>query len=240
MLLAGSDGLAFPIAPGFVLCFQQLLAELGYLPLRFTPSSGVPVAPVEEAMTEPGTFSWRLATLPASLTSLWSPGQMNVLTKGAVMAFESQEGLATDGIPGPDVWFHLLEAASANQRDRAPYDYLLVSKSLPEHLTVYSNGSPVFMTLANTGIPQVPTPDGTWPVYLRYRSTTMSRTNPNGTHYSDPGVPWVNYFNGRDALHGFIRASYGFPQSLGCGEMPYAAAATVWPLTPIGTLVAVI
>jgi lipoprotein-anchoring transpeptidase ErfK/SrfK len=65
----------------------------------------------------------------------------------------------------------------------------------------------------------------------------MTGVNPDGTPYSDPGIPWVSYFNGGDALHGFIRASYGFPQSLGCVEMPYANAARVYPFTPIGTLV---
>jgi hypothetical protein len=67
----------------------------------------------------------------------------------------------------------------------------------------------------------------------------MSGMNPNGSHYSDPGIPWISYFNGGDALHGFIRYSYGYPQSLGCVEMPFASAATVWPHTPIGTLVTV-
>ena len=37
----------------------------------------------------------------------------------------------------------------------------------------------------------------------------MAGTNPDGSHYDDPGVPWVSYFHGGDALHGFIRASYG-------------------------------
>ena len=67
----------------------------------------------------------------------------------------------------------------------------------------------------------------------------MSGVNPNGTKYSDPDIPWVSYFNGGDALHGFIRASYGFPQSLGCVEMPFTSAKTVFPYTPIGTLVTV-
>jgi lipoprotein-anchoring transpeptidase ErfK/SrfK len=53
----------------------------------------------------------------------------------------------------------------------------------------------------------------------------------------DPGIPDVSYFNGGDALHGFIRASYGFPQSAGCVEMPYSEAASVYPYTPIGTIV---
>ena len=50
----------------------------------------------------------------------------------------------------------------------------------------------------------------------------------------------VSYFNGGDALHEFPRYSYGFPQSLGCVEMPFASAETVLPYTPIGTLVTVI
>jgi hypothetical protein len=76
-------------------------------------------------------------------------------------------------------------------------------------------------------------------VYARYITTTMSGTNPDGSHYSDPGIPWVSYFHGGDALHGFLRAQYGFPQSLGCVEMPYASAGTVFPFTPLGTLVTV-
>jgi lipoprotein-anchoring transpeptidase ErfK/SrfK len=67
--------------------------------------------------------------------------------------------------------------------------------------------------------------------------TTMSGTNADGSKYVDPGIPDVSYFNGGDALHGFIRASYGSPQSDGCVEMPYSEAAQVYPFTPIGTIV---
>jgi hypothetical protein len=67
----------------------------------------------------------------------------------------------------------------------------------------------------------------------------MKGTNPDGSKYNDPNVPYASYFNGGDALHGFIRASYGYPQSNGCVEMAYANAALVWPLTPIGTLVTI-
>ncbi|HXO06806.1 MAG TPA: L,D-transpeptidase, partial [Solirubrobacteraceae bacterium] len=89
----------------------------------------------------------------------------------------------------------------------------------------------------NTGIASAPTAEGTYPVYEHLPVTTMSGTNPDGSHYSDPGIPDVSYFNGGDALHGFLRAQYGFPQSLGCVEMPYAEAAAVYPYTPVGTLV---
>jgi lipoprotein-anchoring transpeptidase ErfK/SrfK len=123
--------------------------------------------------------------------------------------------------------------------DPAPYNYVYVSKTIPETTTVYSNGAEVYSTRANTGVAAAPTDSGTFPVYVRYKVTTMSGTNPDGSKYSDPGIPWVSYFNGGDALHGFVRGSYGTPQSDGCVEMPPANAAVVYPLTPIGTLVTV-
>ena len=52
-------------------------------------------------------------------------------------------------------------------------------------------------------------------------------------------MTWVSYFHGGDALHQFYRASYGWPQSLGCVEMTLSDAKYVWPYTPIGTLVTV-
>ncbi len=229
----------FSIALGSELRLEEILATLGYLPLSFTPADPAPVIPREEAEPLLGTFAWRWQSLPAQLTSLWTQGEPNLVTAGAVRTFEDQSGLATDGIAGPEVWTRLLQALAAAKTDPAPYDYVLVTTALPEHLQVWSEGKIVFSSAVNTGIAASPTPRGTWPVYLRFRSTTMQGTNPDGSHYNDPGVPWVSYFHGGDALHGFIRGGYGFPQSLGCVELPYAAAASVWPLTPIGTLVTV-
>jgi len=246
--LQGVDGerttvtltVGFHIALGSTLRLQQLLAELGYLPLSFTPSASDPMTDLNEAMPQVGTFSWRWQDLPSSLTSLWSPDELSVITQGAVMQFESSEGLTTDGIAGPVVWGDLLKAVRNHDVNRQPYNYVYVQKyPEPENVTVFSDGKAIYNTLANTGIAAAPTPDGTWPVYLRFTVTTMTGTNPNGSHYSDPGIPWVSYFHGGDALHGFIRASYGFPQSLGCVEMPFANAAVVFPNTPIGTLVTV-
>jgi peptidoglycan hydrolase-like protein with peptidoglycan-binding domain len=235
--LADGTTARFSVAPGSTLRLQQLLAQLGYLPVTFTPA-GQLTAPQEAAQSQQGSFNWR-GNEPASLASLWTVGTPNEVTTGALMAFEAQHNMKTDGSPGPAVWSQLLADAAAGAVNPAPYDYVYVSKSQPQTVTVYSNGNPVYSTRANTGVAAAPTVSGTFPVYLRYRVTTMSGTNPDGSKYSDPGIPWVSYFNGGDALHGFIRPGYGYPQSDGCVEMPPANAAVVYPLTPIGTLVTV-
>ncbi len=227
----------FSVATGSTLRLQQLLAQLGYLPVDFVPA-GPLSAPQEAAQAQEGAFTWR-STEPATLTSQWTVGTANQITKGAVMAFESHHNMTTDGQAGPAVWQQLLADASSGAMDPNPYNYVYVSQTLPETTTVYSNGAAVYTTRANTGVPGATTAPGTFPVYIRYTVTTMRGTNPDGSKYVDPGIPWVSYFNGGDALHGFVRSSYGYPQSDGCVEMPPANAAVVFPLTPIGTLVTV-
>jgi peptidoglycan hydrolase-like protein with peptidoglycan-binding domain len=214
---------------------MQLLAELNYLPLSFTPS----LPQSDPSQHVPGTYSWAYPSLPASLSSLWRDGADNVIVKGALMKFQNDHTLPTTGVLDPSTWNELLSAAQAGKVDPTPYNYVVVSEGTPETLTLYVAGAATFHSLVNTGISVAPTATGTYPVYLRYTSQTMSGTNPDGSHYSDPGIPWISYFNGGDALHGFIRYTYGWPQSLGCVEMPFASAKAVWPHTPIGTLVTV-
>jgi lipoprotein-anchoring transpeptidase ErfK/SrfK len=110
---------------------------------------------------------------------------------------------------------------------------------VPESLTLWSAGHVVLKSPGNTGIPESPTKHGTFAVFEHIPVGTMRGTNPDGTHYDDPGIRYISYFNGGDAIHEFPRGSYGTPQSLGCVELPLAAAAKVWPYTPIGTLVTV-
>ena len=114
----------------------------------------------------------------------------------------------------------------------------MVSEASPETEHVWHSGKIVVHGPVNTGIiAAAPTALGTYAVYEHIPVGTMSGKNPDGSVYHDPGIPDISYFNGGDALHGFIRASYGFPQSLGCVEMPFSEAAAVYPYTPIGTIV---
>ena len=237
--LAAPVTVTFGVAQASTERLQQVLAQLGYLPLTFTATGTTP--PNQAATAQPGTFAWRWTTLPPDLTSLWTEGAENVITKAALMTFENQNGLSVDGLAGPKVWSALLAAVGSGPADAVPYDYVLVDKDLPESLTLYENGAPTMTGIAvNTGAPGADTVDGTYPVFEHVTSSRMQGTNPDGSTYDDPAVPWASFFNGGDALHGFVRATYGSPQSNGCVEMPIATAAQVWPLTPIGTLVTVV
>jgi peptidoglycan hydrolase-like protein with peptidoglycan-binding domain len=257
----------FTVAGVSELRLQQLLAELGYLPVWFSrspkpaptreahqisPGTAMEASPTRPAIdyesghartvalsAQLGSFSWRYPHIPARLASLWQPGVDTAHTDGAVMAFQADHGLVDDGVPDVVFWSDLLEAVANRQVDTAPYDYLEVSTTLPETLSVWRDSKVIYQTPVNTGIPEAPTALGSYPVYVRYLSVTMSGYNPDGSYYSDPGVPYVAYFNGGDAVHGFLRGSYGYPQSLGCVELPYSAAPVVFNYDPIGTLVTV-
>ena len=194
---------------------------------------------VSPAVLRKGRYVWRFASLPGAFRSQWSVNTLNVILRGALMRFQSVHNLPATGSMDGTTWRTLVTAAVEHRYDPVGYDMVYVNQTVPQKLTLYQNGRPIFTSPVNTGISVSPTANGTFPVYLRYTTTTMSGTNPNGTTYHDTGIPWVSYFNGGDALHGFIRSSYGWPQSLGCVEMPFADAKVVWLRTPIGTLVTV-
>ena len=228
----------------------ELLGQLGYLPMSWAPDEGGAakeqfVGADSASMTQAGLafdppageFHWEPG-YPSDLTSQWAPNQPNVLVRGAVMAFQSEQGMAITGDVTPHVWQELFRAAARGDQNANGYTYAVASKSLPETLTIWHDGRVVLRTLANTGIPVSPTVDGTFPVYERFRFQIMRGVNPDGSAYADP-VSFVSYFNGGDAVHYFPRGSYGFQQSLGCVELPYTSAEEAYPYLTYGSLVTV-
>jgi hypothetical protein len=236
--------LRWEVPGGSTMRLEQLLAEQGYLPVDWRPDSDpvprTPPAQLAAAVDPPsGSFSWRFANTPPELTALWQPGEWNEIVRGAVMMFQDDHDLDVDAIPGPIFWKTLLaDAVSGTRRDDG-YSYVYVHRNLPQSLNLWHNGQVILSSPGNTGVPQAPTQLGTFPVFEHIPVGTMSGTNPDGSHYNDPGIRWISYFNHGDAIHAFTRASFGTPQSLGCVELPLDAAAKVWPYTPIGTLVTV-
>jgi L,D-transpeptidase catalytic domain len=234
---------------------EEILAQLSYLPLTWTPTASTaaaaaapgtatvpgltsPATELSAAYAPPaGNFEW-LPGYPSQLHSFWTPGKANMLDRGAITGFEADHKLPPDGVAGPTVWKALLAAAAAGEKNTHGYSYAIASERMPETLTIWHDGRKVFSSPANTGIGVAPTALGTYPVYEKLQYQIMSGTNPDGSHYADP-VSWVSYFNGGDAVHYFARGSYGSPQSLGCVELPYTAAKQAYPYLPYGTLVTV-
>ncbi|HZS23676.1 MAG TPA: L,D-transpeptidase family protein [Gaiellaceae bacterium] len=248
VVVAGANraaaGLHLAIAPASFVRLQQLLAQEGYLPVDWVPA-GRDVrttmrSEVAAAVAPPaGRFFWRYPSTPHELQVLWKAGRPNEITRGAVMMFQDEHGLVVDGIAGPKVWRAVLADAVAGKHRVSGYSYVFVHRNVPQLLTLWHNGHVVLTSPGNTGVPAAPTALGTWPVFEHIPVGRMSGTNPDGTHYNDPGIRWISYFHGGEALHAFNRASFGTPQSLGCVELPLDAAAKVWPYTPIGTLVTI-
>ena len=253
--LKTSQSVSFTTGSFSTLRMQQVLAQLGYLPVDWAPDgstaspavpAGEPTVPagdlnaqVSAAYAPPsGTFSFQPG-YPGELSDQWRTGSDNMLDQGAIRAFQYNQGLTMDGVAGPQFWSYLLKAAAHDQRNPNGYSYALATQgSSNESLQVWHNGNRILNTPANTGIPQSPTADGTFPVYERLQFQIMKGTNPDGSKYADP-VSWIAYFNGGDAVHGFYRYSYGWYQSLGCVELPPTTAQYVWPYLTYGTLVTV-
>jgi hypothetical protein len=225
---------------------DQLLAQLGYLPLTWTASAGATVpAPTDAAgqiaaaySPPQGSFTWQ-SGYPTGLRQFWQGGALtSKIMQGAVMAFESDHGLAIDGVAGSQVWTSVLKAVAAGRANTHGYTYAIAHEGNPETLTIWHNGQVVLHTLANTGISVAPTTLGTSPVYLRYYFQIMKGKNPDGSKYADP-VYYVSYFRSGEAVHYFNRGSYGWPQSLGCVELPLSDAKRAFPYLTYGSLVTV-
>ncbi len=249
--LAKTTAAQFTTRPYSNLALAALLGQLGYMPGSWhQPNLGIQLASRYASAGSgtagvralaydppPGSFSWDKG-YPASLAALWRQGSFNVILKGAVMAFQSEHNMTINGTVNAAFWDALFKARSAGQNNVNGYTYAVTSKASPETLTIYHDGQVVLRTLANTGGAGTPTVDGSFPVYERFLHTIMSGTNPNGSHYSDP-VSFVSYFNGGDAVHYFARGGYGFPQSLGCVELPLSSAQKAFPYLTYGSLVTV-
>jgi len=230
------------LCPG-TLALQQALSRLGYLPYTLDSSHKANSGRGSESRSLAAHYAFNPPRGPLVANVPHAPGlwyeHLDPTTRGALMVFQETRHLAPTGVADRSTWASLLATETHGSNDPRPYTFVTVSESIPETLEVHEGRHVVLATPVNTGVSGATTEQGTFPIYARYTSTTMSGTNPDGSKYSDPGVPWVNYFNGGDAVHGFPRPSYGTPQSNGCVELPIGTAQRVFGMLSIGDLVIV-
>lgn len=104
-----------------------------------------------------------------------------------------------------------------------------------QELVAYEGKRPVLRTLVSTGRPQTPTVLGTYRIYLKLRSQTMT-----GPGYRLPHVPYVMYFYKGYALHGtYWHNNFGRPMSHGCVNLPTPIAEQLYHWAEIGTPVVI-
>jgi hypothetical protein len=230
------------VCPG-TLALQQALSRLGYLPYTLHSSHKANSSTGAESRALAARYAFHPPRGPLVANIPHAPGlwyaHLDPTTRGALMVFQSTRHLTVDGTAERSTWASLLATLTHGSRDPRPYTFVTVTEHIPETLEVHQGRHVVLSTPANTGVPGATTQQGTFPIFSRFVSTTMSGTNPDGSKYVDPGVPWVNYFNGGDAVHGFLRPSYGTPQSNGCVELPISTAQRVFEKLSIGDLVIV-
>jgi peptidoglycan hydrolase-like protein with peptidoglycan-binding domain len=228
--------------PG-VAALQQALARLGYMGASFHPLYAVRIPDGPESRADAAGHAFHpprgvLVPDPSDAPAV-ETGRLDETTRGALTVYQSDHGLEPTGEPNYATWASLLAAETDDHRNPTPYTWVTVSESIPETLEVHRGHHVALSTPANTGVPGAETAQGIFPIYSRLTSTTMTGTDPDGTKYVAPDVPWVNYFNGGDAVHGYPRASYGSPQSNGCVELPIETAHTVFGMLKLGDIVVV-
>jgi lipoprotein-anchoring transpeptidase ErfK/SrfK len=233
----------FSVACPGVEAVQEALARLGYLPYTLHGFIGASSdgretrgEAAQRAFEPP--YNGKLMPDMRDAPPL-EVGTVDPTTTGAMDVYEEAHGLPLSTTPSEQLWIELLADETIAHRDALPYTWVTVTETLPETLEVHENGKIALSSPANTGVPGASTQTGIFPIYVRYVSTTMIGTNVDGSHYDDPGVPWVNYFNGGDAVHGYPRPGYGYPQSNGCVELPISTAETVYGMLQVGDLVIV-
>lgn len=104
-----------------------------------------------------------------------------------------------------------------------------------QRLTAYQGQTAVLSTLISSGVAGRRTPTGRFAVRTKIASQTMS-----GPGYYLPGVPYVMYFAGANAIHGtYWHSNFGTPMSHGCVNMRTSEAAWLYRWASIGTPVVV-
>jgi hypothetical protein len=107
-----------------------------------------------------------------------------------------------------------------------------------QYLRAWEYDRLVYGTYVSTGTWRTPTPAGTFRVYSKILSHTMSGGTPGVDYYSLPNVPHSMYFYQAYAIHGaYWHNNFGTPMSHGCVNLPLGAAAWLYNWTPVGTVV---
>ncbi len=161
---------------------------------------------------------------PVSATGLYG-----YRTEQGVMAFQGWHGLTRDGIAGPSTFAALKGAHIPYPWKRTVGRRIEVHKAQQVALLIVNRK--VYRAIhVSTGRPSLPTPSGSFHIYLKQR---MSWSVP-----FQVWLPLASYFYSGDAFHEYPDVP-GYPASHGCIRVPKGDATVMWYFASLGTPVTI-
>ena len=145
-----------------------------------------------------------------------------------------------NGLINPDEIYSdqiiILPESSVTPPDISETDKLIVVALSLQKVFVYEGGRVINEFLVSTGLPETPTVQGRFSIWLKYESTGMS-----GPGYDLPNVLWTMYFYKGYGLHGtYWHNNFGQPMSHGCVNLRDEDAKWLFDWAPLGTSVIVL
>ncbi len=150
-------------------------------------------------------------------------------TEQAVTAFQAWEGLARDGVVGPQTKGALATARRPRPRAGGPPKRIEVYREKGVALLI-ANGNVKRAVHVSTGAPGTSTPAGTFEVF---RKEERSWSVP-----FQVWLPWASYFTGGIAFHEYPDVP-PFPASHGCVRVPAPEARMLYDFAAMGTTIVV-
>ena len=228
--LGAARTISFTVACPGITALQEALARLGYLPYTlhgFVGASSTAALTRKQAARRAYALPPREArSRTCTARRRWRWARSTRRRPAALEVFEGDHNLPITTTPSAALWAELLADETLGAARPQAVHMGDGDRDAPGDARGPRGSQGRALEPRPTPACPAPTPQqGIFPIYVRYVATTMIGTNVDGSHYDDPGVPWVNYFNGGDAVHGYVRPGYGYPQSNGCVELPIATAA---------------
>lgn len=224
--------------------FSVIMSKLNYLPIECIPFSAADIGKnyiyIKYEHNRYCRWKWRWKNLPDNFIEDWKPDYFSAILEGAAMNFQHQNKLRITGRINENVWKTAFKDLRNYKTNKYGLTVVWVDKTFPKTLHLWKNGKNILVSFVNTGVFDAPTYNGIFPVYKRYFEATMSGKTPWHQPYDDKNIPFINYFDFGEAIHGFPRGMYGINKSLGCLELPLRNAWIIWKLINYGTMVDVI
>ncbi|RZD15789.1 MAG: hypothetical protein EVJ46_09725 [Candidatus Acididesulfobacter guangdongensis] len=224
--------------------FSVIMSKLNYLPIECIPFSAADIGKnyiyIKYEHNRYCRWKWRWKNLPDSFIKDWKPDYFSAILEGAAMNFQHQNKLRITGRINENVWKTAFKDLRNHKTNKYGLTVVWADKTFPKTLHLWKNGKNILVSFVNTGVFDAPTYNGIFPVYERYFEATMSGKTPWHQPYDDKNIPFINYFDFGEAIHGFPRGMYGINKSLGCLELPLRNAWIIWKQINYGTMVDVI